>query len=115
MATPRRSRRRPAGTAPIWTRDFVLATLTNLLLSIIFMASIVTMAPYAVEHLGATEPQAGAVASIFVVGALVFRPLAGRLLDVIGRRRLVVVGIAVQVAILVLYFVAEDRKSTRLN
>src|SRR5690625_4717729 len=108
MATPRRSRRRPAGTAPIWTRDFVLATLTNLLLSIIFMASIVTMAPYAVEHLGATEPQAGAVASIFVVGALVFRPLAGRLLDVIGRRRLVVVGIAVQVAILVLYFVADS-------
>ncbi len=108
MATPRRPRRRPAGTAPIWTRDFTLATLTNLLLSIIFMASIVTMAPYAVEHLGASEPQAGAVASIFVVGALLTRPLTGRFLDTLGRRRLVVVGIAVQVGTTALYFLADS-------
>src|SRR5690625_3247692 len=97
MATPRLAPREPAGDAPTRTRDFTLAALTNRPLSIICMASIVTMAPYAVEHLGASEPQAGAVASIFVVGALLTRPLTGRFLDTLGRRRLVVVGIAVQV------------------
>ncbi|MGC0274445.1 MFS transporter [Pseudactinotalea sp. Z1739] len=106
MPTPRTPRAR-GGQPPIWTRDFTLATSTNLLLAMVFMASIVTMAPYAVRELGATEPQAGAVASIFVVGALLTRPFAGRYLDVLGRRRIVVVGIGLQVGALALYFLAD--------
>lgn len=94
--------------APIWTRDFVLATLTNLMASCIFMGFVVTMAPYAVEHLGASEPQAGAAASIFVVGALLSRPFAGRYLEVIGRRRIVLVGTALQVVACGLYLVADS-------
>lgn len=107
MPTPRTSRAR-GGQAPIWTRDFVLATCTNLLLATSFMATIVTMAPYAVHDLGASEPQAGAVASIFVVGALLSRPLAGRYLDVIGRRRIALIGIALQVVSMGLYLLATS-------
>src|SRR5699024_4359168 len=61
MPTPRTPAAR-GGQAPIWTRDFILATVTNLLLATSFMATIVTMAPYAVQEMGASEPQAGAVA-----------------------------------------------------
>lgn len=93
--------------ARIWTRDFTLAALTNLLLSSIFMGFIVTMAPYAVEHLGANESVAGAVASTFVIGALISRPFAGRFLDVIGRRRIAIVGTAGQVVACGLYLLAD--------
>lgn len=106
MLEPQRPRR-PRG-PKVWTRDFTLATLANLFTSCIFMGFVVTMAPYAVEHLGASEPQAGTAASIFVVGALLSRPFAGRFLDVIGRRRIVVVGTAVQVLGCGLYFVADS-------
>ena len=104
---PRRTRT-DGGAAPIWTRDFTLATLTTLLMATVFMSSFVTMAPYAIRDLGATEPQAGAVAGIFVVGAVLARPVAGWSLDLIGRKRIVVVGLAVQVVATGLYLLADS-------
>ena len=58
----------------IWTRTFVLATVVNFLVSLVFFMLMVTMATYAGERFSASDSVAGLAASIFIVGALVVRP-----------------------------------------
>lgn len=96
----------PEGT--IWTRTFLLATVVNFLISLVFFMFMVTMALYAVERFSASESVAGLAASIFIVGGLVVRPFAGRFLDVVGRRRMLLAGIAAFVVASLLYVPADS-------
>jgi len=92
----------------IWTRTFVLATVVNFLVSLVFFMLMVTMATYAVERFSAADGVAGLAASIFIVGALAVRPFAGRFLDVVGRRRMLLLGLGVFTVAALLYVPADS-------
>ncbi|HSO69742.1 MAG TPA: MFS transporter [Arachnia sp.] len=92
----------------IWTRTFVLATVVNFLVSLVFFMLMVTMATYAGERFSAADSMAGLAASIFIVGALVVRPFAGRFLDVVGRRRMLLIGLGVFTVASFLYVPADN-------
>lgn len=92
----------------IWTRTFVLATVVNFLVSLVFFMLMVTMATYAGERFSASDSVAGLAASIFIVGALVVRPFAGRFLDVVGRRRMLLLGLGVFSVASFLYVPADN-------
>ena len=86
---------RGANKEPLWTRDLVLASLVNLCLAFVFYALMTTMAMYAVERFGASDTIGGLASSVFVIGAMVARLFAGNLVDLIGRRRALVISLAV--------------------
>lgn len=79
----------------LWTRDFVLSFVTNFLLGLIFYLLMTTMALYAVERFGAADSMAGLAASAFVIGATLARLFAGSLIDLAGRRRMLLVSLVV--------------------
>ncbi|GAA4432117.1 MFS transporter [Georgenia halophila] len=83
---------------PLWTRDFVLATIVNLSASTVFYLLMTTLARYASEEFGAGDSLAGLAASMFIVGAIFARLLGGNLIELVGRRRMLV---AAQVVFLV--------------
>lgn len=58
------------------------------------------MAVYAIKQFEASESVAGLASSIFIIGALVSRALSGKLIDVIGRKKLLYIG-------LVLFFIGS--------
>jgi MFS family permease len=94
-----RPRRRPEGSPPapaerIWTGEFVLATALTTCLAFVFFLLTVVMALYAVEELGASDGAAGAAAGLFIVGALLARPVAGPLVGRVGARRVLLAGLA---------------------
>lgn len=60
--------------ARLWTRDFLLVSGVNFLLTLVFYLLIVLASGYAMRKYGASPSEAGLVAGIFIVGAL-----AGRL------------------------------------
>lgn len=70
----------------LWTKDFIMVATSNFLLFISFYMLIVTLAIYAVDEFDASQSQAGLASSIFVLGAVLVRPVAGRIIDKVGKK-----------------------------
>lgn len=70
--------------AKLWTKDFIIITLTAFLVFLTFYLLMTTMTLYAIEQFNASQTTAGLAASIFVIGSLCSRPFTGKLLDLRG-------------------------------
>lgn len=77
----------------IWTKDFVLLLASNFFVALNFYSLMTTMAVYAIQQFRASESNAGLAASIFIIGALLARVLAGKFIDVVGRKKLLFGGL----------------------
>jgi MFS family permease len=88
----------------IWTKDFVLTTLTGLFSALVFYITLTTMAVYSSATCGVNESLAGLAASIFVIGCVFGRILCGQLIERIGRKRFVLVGCLCFFALSLVYF-----------
>lgn len=86
-------RTRGTGARPLWTRAFSLAIAVNFFISLVFYLLMTSMALYAVERFGASDTAAGLTAGSFVLGALAARIFAGKFLDFVGRRRMLLIGL----------------------
>lgn len=92
-------------TQKLWTKDFLIISLVNFFLTLIFFLLMVTIGVHAVETYGATTSEAGLVTGIFIIGTLVGRLFIGRLIDSIGRRKTLLIGLTFFTATILLYFV----------
>lgn len=75
----------------IWTKDFLLLCLLNVILFTGFFFLMPTLPLFLVEELGGREDQAGLVIGIFTISALLVRPITGVLLDQLGRKRILLI------------------------
>ncbi|TRW47581.1 MFS transporter [Georgenia yuyongxinii] len=87
----------------LWSRDFVLACVINLTIATNFFLLMVTMALYAVDRFSASDSMAGLASSMFVIGAIVVRVVAGSLTEAVGRRRMLLLMMAVFVLVSLAY------------
>ncbi|WP_214828811.1 MFS transporter [Exiguobacterium algae] len=88
----------------LWTKDFLIISLVNFFLTLIFFLLMVTIGVHAVEAYGATTSQAGLVTGIFIIGTLTGRLFIGRLIDSIGRKRTLLMGLTFFTLTILLYF-----------
>lgn len=72
--------------AQLWTKNFILASLVNLLAVLVFYMLVVVIAGYAVTELGASKAQAGLISGLFIVGTLIGRLVVNQILDRMGRK-----------------------------
>jgi MFS family permease len=79
-------------TNALWTKDFILITLTGLFSALVFYTGLTTMAVYSGVTFGVNESLAGLAVSIFVIGCLFGRILCGRFIGKIGGKRFVLIG-----------------------
>lgn len=83
--------------ARLVTGTFALAWLVNFLQFLVFYVLITTLALYAEREFAASDTAGGLAASGFIIGATVARLVAGRLVDTFGRRRVLLVALALGV------------------
>ena len=69
----------------LWTKDFTLISLANLLMAISFYFMVPILPVFLSDNFLATESQIGLVLSFYTVAALLVRPFAGYALDAFGR------------------------------
>lgn len=69
----------------LWTRDFILVFLVNMIIFLSFQMLLPTLPVYAVK-LGGNETSMGLIIGVFTVSAVLIRPFAGRMLDTGGRK-----------------------------
>ena len=88
-------------TEKIWNRRFILLFITNLLVLAAFYASI-PIIPIYCQEIGITGSRVGIVLTAMSVATILFRPVAGYLLDNFNRYR-------VYLLFLTLYFLPQKR------
>ncbi|MEC1522730.1 MFS transporter [Neobacillus niacini] len=89
----------------LWTKDFIIVSGVNFLLTLVFYLLIVIIGVYAVEEYHATTSQAGLVTGIFIVGTLFGRLFIGRSIDSIGRKKTLFIGLILYLLTTSLYFI----------
>lgn len=88
----------------LWTKNFIFVSLANFLLFIAFYVLIVTLAVYSMDQFHASESKAGLVSSIFVLGAVLVRPIAGRTIEKVGKKKLFLFGLLMFFVMMLFYF-----------
>ena len=94
----------------LWTLDFVLDTLINLGIYIIYYMLMVVIAVEAL-NMGASVAEAGLATGIYIIGVLLARLAAGRYIELVGRKKMLYYGIGFYLFTTILYF-AFDSMST---
>lgn len=70
----------------LWTRDFILAFVSNLLLFFSFYMLIPVLPVYLTQNLGTSNSTAGIALSLYTVAALLIRPFSGLMVDTFARK-----------------------------
>ncbi|RHW32725.1 MFS transporter [Lysinibacillus yapensis] len=93
---------------PLWTRNFIMISLINFFVTLIFYLLIVVIAGYAVDEFDASTSTAGLVSSIFIVGSLLGRLLTGRVITSIGSKKTFQIGLVAFFLTTFAYFVVVN-------
>ena len=88
----------------LWTKDFIMVSISNFLLFISFYILMVTLAVYSIDKFHASQSEAGLASSIFVLGAVIVRPIAGKMIDKVGKKKLLMMGLILFLIMMLLYF-----------
>ncbi len=87
---------------PLWTKDFMLISLTNLAMFLGLQLLLPTL-PVFVDHLGGNDSHVGMVIGIFTVSAMIIRPWAGFMLDTKEKRGILIGGLTVFIVSAIAY------------
>lgn len=91
----------------LWTRNFILLTLSGFLLSLAFYMLIPTLPVFLVNGLGADESRVGWIIAVYTLAALLIRPVAGYAVDVYGRKYILLISLLLFAAFLGMHLLAH--------
>lgn len=94
--------------AKIFSKHFLAGTFANFFVYIQYYVLIVTITTFAKDSYGASISSAGFAASVFILGALVARFLSPIVMKALGRRRTMLSGLALIVALCLAYLVSNS-------
>nr|WP_310239372.1 MFS transporter [Brevibacillus nitrificans] len=78
----------------LWTKEFIILAMSNFMLFVAFQMLIPTL-PVFITDKGGDQLAVGLVVSLFTVSALLVRPFTGKALDSMGRRPVLLSGLAI--------------------
>lgn len=88
----------------LWTKDFIGISLSNFFLFMTFYFLLVTLPSYALENLHSNESGAGLMTTVFLLSAIITRPIAGKWIERSGPRNVLFTALIVFLAASFLYF-----------
>lgn len=89
----------------LWTKDFIILSLVNFFLTLIFFLLNATITLYASNEFNATTGQAGLVVGIFIIGALIGRLFSGPIMNIMGQKQILLWGLSFFSLTTLLYFI----------
>ncbi|WP_210468704.1 MFS transporter [Sporosarcina sp. 6E9] len=92
----------------LWTKEFISISVVNFFLMLSMYLLLVTMATYATEEYQASSSTAGLVASIFILGALTGRFFAGKQMEKLGSRKILLGGTLFFIIVTLFYFLPTN-------
>lgn len=77
----------------IFTKRFISLFFTNMAVFFVFYGLTTTLPLYAIGTLGQSDDESGLLVTVFLISAIIVRPFSGKLLDIFGKKRMLVIGI----------------------
>lgn len=75
----------------LWTKGFLMVCGINFFTHLVFYSLLATVTQHVMGHFGRSQSEAGLAVGIYVIMALVARLFAGKIVDVIGRKKILVI------------------------
>lgn len=88
----------------LWTRDFIIDSLVNFFIYIVYYIFGTITAVFAIDHLQASPSQGGLAAGLFILSGLFSRIVTGRLIEQVGLKKMLCIGLTLYLLVTVLYF-----------
>jgi MFS family permease len=88
----------------LWTKDFLIDSMTNLFIYLVYYLLMVTITVYAADNLHASPSEAGLASGIFIIGTLIARVFAGRAIERVGPKKMLYFGLVFFLITTLLYF-----------
>lgn len=88
----------------LWTSAFLLDTGVNLLIYLIYYLLMVIITVVAKDTLHASLSEAGLASGIFILGTLVARLFAGRFVESLGYKKMLIAGLLIYLVTTIFYF-----------
>ncbi|MGM9924439.1 MAG: MFS transporter [Bacillus sp. (in: firmicutes)] len=88
----------------LWTKEFLIVSGINFILTLMFFLLMVTIASYAKTEFDAPTSTAGLVSSIFIIGTLIGRLGTGRVISDLGTKKTLWIGLICFALTSLLYF-----------
>src|SRR5690625_4864641 len=92
----------------IWTKSFISLALTQFILFSVFYALLTTLSIYVVVQLGESESKAGLVVTFMLLSAIIIRPFSAKIIDVFGKRTMLIVSVLAFLLTTITYLFADD-------
>jgi MFS family permease len=92
----------------LWTRSFVIITTEYFLVAIAFWLMMPVVSRFAADEFDASKGLVGFCTSIFVIGAIIARPLCGKWIHRVGQTRTFALGMGLCLLISMAYFAARS-------
>ncbi|MGM0902326.1 MAG: MFS transporter [Bacillota bacterium] len=88
----------------LWTKNFISVSISNFFLFMTFYFLLVTMPVYVLNEMDGKESEAGLVTTVFLLSAIIIRPIAGRWIEKIGARMILLVSLLIFSGVTLVYF-----------
>ncbi|RYG72140.1 MFS transporter [Lentibacillus lipolyticus] len=79
---------------PIWTKSFIGISMTQFMVFMIYYTFLTTLPIYVIQDLGGSEAQGGLIVTTMLVSAILIRPFSAKILDKIGKKRGLIISVA---------------------
>lgn len=89
---------------PLWTREFIKICLSSLFLFITYYALVATLPVYIMDTLRGGEQEVGLALTAFIIAAVIVRPIAGKWVDELGKKKVAILASALFMASTFTYF-----------
>jgi len=89
---------------PLWSKNFFMVAAINFFLYFIYYLLIASITVYSEEKFHASSSMGGLVAGIFIVGVLLGRLYAGKSINQVGWKKMLLIGILFSTVTILLYF-----------
>nr|WP_263325054.1 MFS transporter [Neobacillus sp. Marseille-Q6967] len=87
----------------LWTKDFISISLSNFFLFLTFYILLVTLPIFSLQEFNSSASQAGLMTTVFLLSAIISRPLAGVWLERAGNRKVLLTALIIFAAASLLY------------
>lgn len=88
----------------IFSRDFCLDAIISACCSLNYFAILINITAFAMSEFGCSEAEAGLSAGVYVIGGLISRIFLGKYVELVGRRRMLIISESIALGISCLYF-----------
>ncbi|MEH7251191.1 MFS transporter [Neobacillus niacini] len=88
----------------LWSKDFINISLSNFFLFLTFYILLVTLPIFALQEFDSDASQAGLMTTVFLLSAIISRPLAGQWLERVSSKKVLLTALILFAAASLLYF-----------